>query len=52
LLGRRISSSSFSFETVNADRAGLTLYPLVNIQVNYLGGLALTFVGLWLGSLK
>ena len=51
-LGALTTFSSFSLETVNASRAGLGLQPLVNILVNNLGGLALTFVGLWVGSFK
>ena len=51
-LGALTTFSSFSLETVNAGRAGLTLQPWVNILVNNLGGLALTFIGLWLGGLK
>jgi CrcB protein len=51
-LGALTTFSTFSLETVNASRAGLTLQPLVNILVNNLGGLALTFAGLWLGGLK
>jgi CrcB protein len=51
-LGALTTFSSFSLETVNAGRAGLTLQPLVNILINNLGGLGLTFIGLWLGSLK
>lgn len=51
-LGALTTFSSFSLETVNAGRAGLTLQPLVNILVNNLGGLALTLIGLWLGGLK
>ena len=51
-LGALTTFSSFSLETVNAGRAGLTLQPLMNILVNNLGGIALTFVGLWLGGLK
>lgn len=51
-LGALTTFSSFSLETVNAGRAGLTLQPLVNILVNNLGGFVLTFLGLWLGGLK
>lgn len=51
-LGALTTFSSFSLETVNAGRAGLTLQPVVNILVNNLGGLVLTFTGLWLGGLK
>jgi fluoride exporter len=51
-LGALTTFSSFSLETVNAGRAGLALQPLVNILVNNLGGLALTFIGMWVGGLK
>ncbi len=51
-LGALTTFSSFSLETVNAVRAGLALQPLVNILVNNIGGLALTFLGLWLGGMK
>ena len=50
-LGALTTFSSFSLETANAARVGLTLQPLANILVNNLGGLGLTFLGLWLGSL-
>lgn len=51
-LGALTTFSTFSLETVNAGRAGLTLQPLLNILLNNLGGFALTFAGLWLGGLK
>ncbi len=51
-LGALTTFSSFSLETVNAGRAGLTLQPRVNRLVQNLGGLALTLIGLWLGGLK
>ena len=51
-LGALTTFSSFSLETVNAGRAGLTFQPLANILVNNLGGFALTLFGLWVGSLK
>lgn len=51
-LGALTTFSSFSLETVNAARAGLSLQPLVNVLVNNLGSLTLTFIGLWLGSWK
>ncbi|MBI5062373.1 MAG: fluoride efflux transporter CrcB [Desulfatitalea sp.] len=50
-LGALTTFSSFALETVNAGRVGLMLQPLANILMNNLGGLALTFLGLWLGSL-
>jgi CrcB protein len=51
-LGALTTFSSFALETVNAGRAGMMLLPLTNILVNNLGGLALTFFGMWLGGLK
>jgi len=51
-LGALTTFSTFSLETVNAGRAGLTFLPWVNIALNNVGGLALTFCGMWLGSLK
>jgi fluoride exporter len=50
-LGALTTFSSFALETVNAGRVGMTLLPLTNILVNNIGGLALTFFGMWLGSL-
>ncbi len=50
-LGALTTFSAFALETVNAGRVGLMLQPLVNILVNNIGGLALTFCGMWLGSL-
>jgi len=51
-LGALTTFSSFSLETANAVRAGYALRPFVNVMINNLCGLALTFFGLWLGSLK
>ncbi|MBN1905763.1 MAG: fluoride efflux transporter CrcB [Deltaproteobacteria bacterium] len=51
-LGALTTFSSFSLETTNAVRAGLTLQPIMNIMINNLGGFGLTFLGYWLGSLK
>ena len=51
-LGALTTFSSYSLETVNAGRASLTMQPFVNALVNNLGGLVLTFFGLWLGGLK
>lgn len=51
-LGALTTFSSFSLETVNAGRAGLLFQPFVNILINNVGGLALTFFGMWLGSLN
>jgi fluoride exporter len=51
-LGALTTFSTFSMETVSAGRAGLMVQPVVNILVNNLGGLALTVMGLWIGSVK
>lgn len=51
-LGALTTFSSFSLETVNAGRAGLSLQSLSNILINNLGGLTLTYLGLRLGSLR
>jgi fluoride exporter len=51
-LGALTTFSSFSLETTNAVRAGLTLQPIMNILINNLGGFGLTLLGYWLGSLK
>ncbi|HSL60898.1 MAG: fluoride efflux transporter CrcB [Desulfotignum sp.] len=51
-LGAMTTFSTFSMETVSAGRAGLMMQPVVNILVNNLGGLALTVIGLWIGSVK
>ncbi|MFH0724861.1 MAG: fluoride efflux transporter CrcB [Pseudomonadota bacterium] len=51
-LGALTTFSSFSLETVNAARAGIALLPLTNILINNIGGLTLTFCGMWLGGLK
>jgi len=51
-LGALTTFSSFTLETVNAGRAGLTLQPLANILINNLGGLSLTYLGLRLGGLR
>ena len=51
-LGALTTFSSFSLETTNAVRAGLTFQPIMNIMLNNLGGFGLTFLGYWLGSLK
>ncbi len=51
-LGALTTFSSFSLETVNVGRAGLTLEPLANILVNNIGGLAMTLIGMRLGGLK
>ncbi len=51
-LGALTTFSSFSLETVNAGRAGLTLQALTNILINNLGGLTLTYLGFRLGGLR
>ncbi len=51
-LGALTTFSSFTLETVNAGRAGLTLQPLANVLINNLGGLSLTYLGLRLGGLR
>ena len=51
-LGALTTFSTFSMETVSAGRAGMMVQPLMNILVNNLGGLTLTFLGLWIGSMK
>lgn len=51
-LGALTTFSSFSLETINAARTGLMLQPVMNILINNICGLGLTFLGLWLGSLK
>jgi len=51
-LGALTTVSTFSIETVSAGRAGFMVQPVVNILVNNLGGLALTVLGLWIGSMK
>jgi CrcB protein len=49
-LGALTTFSTFSLETVSAGRAGLILQPLANILANNIGGLTLTFLGIWVGS--
>ena len=51
-LGALTTFSSFALETVNAGRAGMMWQPLVNILINNLGGLSLTFFGIWLAGRK
>lgn len=51
-LGALTTFSTFSLETVNTGRAGLTLEPIANILVNNIGGLALTVIGLRLGGFR
>ena len=49
-LGALTTFSTFSLETVSAGRAGLILQPLANILANNIGGMTLTFLGIWVGS--
>jgi fluoride exporter len=49
-LGALTTFSSFAIETVNDARAGMTLLPLANILINNIGGLSLTYLGLWAGG--
>lgn len=51
-LGALTTFSTFSLETINAGRAGMMVQPFLNIMINNLGGLTMTFIGLWVGSLK
>jgi fluoride exporter len=51
-LGALTTFSAFTLESINAGRTGLVLLPLINILLNNVGGLTLTFLGMWLGSLK
>jgi len=51
-LGALTTFSTFSMETISAGRSGMMFQPLANILINNLGGLALTFLGLWIGSVK
>ena len=51
-LGALTTFSSFSLETVNAGRSGLMMLPLANILINNIGGLTMTVLGMWIGTLK
>jgi fluoride exporter len=51
-LGALTTFSAFSMETVSAGQAGMRFLAIMNILVNNLVGLALTVLGLWLGSVK
>ena len=51
-LGALTTFSTFSLETVNAGRIGMTLQPLIMILIHNIGGISLTFFGVWLASLK
>jgi len=44
--------SAFSMETIAAGQAGMRFQAMMNILGNNLVGLALTVLGLWLGSVK
>jgi CrcB protein len=51
-LGALTTFSTFSLETVGALRAGMLIQPMANLLANNIGGLAFTFFGMWLISLK
>jgi fluoride exporter len=51
-LGGLTTFSAFTLESIYAGRNGAVLLPLLNVVLNNLGGLSLTFLGMWLGSLK
>ncbi len=51
-LGALTTFSSYSLETLNAARTGMVSQAVMNILINNIGGLGLTFLGLLLGSLK
>ena len=51
-LGALTTFSTYALESVNTARDGASLMSLTNILVNNLGGLALVFLGLWLGRLR
>ncbi len=51
-LGALTTFSSFSLESVNAARAGLFGQALINILINNVCGLSLTYLGLRLGGLR
>lgn len=51
-LGAMTTFSTFTLETAMAARAGMMFQPVANILANNVGGLTLTFLGMWLGSLK
>jgi CrcB protein len=51
-LGALTTFSTFSLETVSAFRAGMMIQPLANLLANNIGGLAFTFFGMWMASLK
>lgn len=51
-IGALTTFSTYALESVNTARDGQNLLSLVNILANNLGGLALVFLGLWLGRLR
>jgi fluoride exporter len=51
-LGALTTFSAFSMETVAAGQGGMRFLAIMNILVNNLVGLALTVLGLWIGSAK
>ena len=51
-LGALTTFSTFSLETISVIRTGMMFQPLVNILANNIGGLTLTFLGMWVVSLK
>ena len=51
-LGALTTFSTFSLETVSALRTGMMLQPVANLLANNIGGLASTFLGMWIASLK
>jgi len=51
-LGALTTFSAFSMETVAAGQSGMRFQAMMNILANNLGGLALTVMGLWIGSMK
>ena len=51
-LGALTTFSAFSMETVAAGQAGMRFQAMINILVNNLGGLVVTLMGLWIGSVK
>lgn len=51
-LGALTTFSAFSMETVAAGQAGMRVQVMTNILANNIGGLVLTVLGLWLGSVK
>ncbi len=51
-LGALTTFSAFSMETVAAGQSGMRVLAMVNILVNNLGGLAMSVLGLWFGSVK